>query len=46
MPMEARMSAAAPNMVRSSILKLSLAVERITISSMGRTRATGKPPLA
>ena len=36
----------APNMVSSSMLKLCRAVELTTTSSIGRTRATGNPPLA
>ena len=46
MPMAARTSAEAPKIVRRSMLKSSRAVEWTTTSFMGRTRATGKPPLA
>jgi hypothetical protein len=46
MPMAARISAVAPKMVSSSMLKSWRAVDCTTTSVMGRTWATGKPPLA
>ena len=46
MPMAASSSAALPKIVSSVMLNRSRAVERVTTSSMVRTRATGKPPLA
>ena len=46
MPMLARRRAAAPKMVSRSMLKSWRAVEWMTTSSMGRTRATGNPLLA
>src|SRR5579872_2479707 len=46
MPMAARISAAAPKIESSSMLKSSRAVDCTTTSVMGRTRATGNPPLA